>query len=270
MLSFIWKKPQSTNIKPLENKVQQIENKVQNVEQKIQTLENSNNQLIQEITTLQAQIQALAASIQPILNDARHFVKANQTNNFQVVQKITADGAGINFEQFPNQSGYINFSKNDGSRRGYVGMSSGRNDEIGLMGKEGIHLTTTSGDVIFNPGGSINANNNTIKNLADPQNPNDAISWDYLSRRIRTVEGTWNNNNPGWKTWPNLQGGVGDILNFELWYQYNTDIVPGKAYAFRTTNNGNDLEFRTTYLQGDIPPSNLFKVKVKMTYITLR
>lgn len=269
MLSFIWKKPQSTNIKPLENKVQQIENKVQNVEQKITALENSNNQLNQEITTLQAQIQALAASIQPILNDMRHFVKANQTNNFQVVQKFTADGAGINFEQFPNQSGYINFQKNDGTRRGYVGMSSGRNDELGLMGKEGIHLTTTTGDVIFNPGGNIDANNNSIKNLADPTSPNDAISWDYVSRRIKTIEGSWSNfANYKEFIWPNIPAGIFKVINLELSFGSNKPTSRPLFSIGVNIENDNTLKFSGVNPTGQ--PGPFDKIFATLTYITLR
>lgn len=277
MLSFLWKKPQSVNIKPLENRVQVIENKIQQLEgsntqlvAQMQQLETVNTQLTNQIQQLTNQIQTLTNSIQPVLNDYRNFAKKNERNKFQELQEIQYPDEALSFIQ-DNNANYIHFKRSDGIRRGYLGIGASNTKVMDVNGAEGVRVIAETGDLELNPkNGAINANNKPVKNIADPTTPNDAINWDYLTRRIKTIEGTWNSNNPGYKVWPNIRGGLQEIINFECWYEYQNQLVPGKAYGFKVLENGNKLGFWTTYLQGDIPPSQFFKVKVKMTYITLR
>ena len=270
MLSFWWKPPKDTNLKPIEQKIQQLEQQIQQLTnnnqtltQQVQQIANANQQMQQSITTLTNQIQ-------PLLNDWRHVVKANQTNNFQEPQKITANDAGLIFVQSPNKAGFINFQKNDGTRRGYVGMSSSQNDEIGIMGKTGVNLSTQTGDIDLAPAGHINANNNAIKNIADPTSENDAFSWNYLRRRIRRIEGQWRNfSNQKEHTWPNITGGIIEVLNIEAGYGTSPNFkVPVQVYDWVIENNNNTLRFKATGI-ATIPGVNQ-NLYVKLTYLTAR
>lgn len=242
-LSFEWKRA-AANVAALEQQVQQLE---QNLNQQVQNL-------TQQIRTLTTQLNNTA--------------KLNTTNTFLNLQEIQAPGEALSFIQ-DNNANYIHFKRSDGLRRGYVGIGSGNTKVMDLAGEEGVKITATSGDINLITQNSINANNKPIKNIANPTTDNDAISWNYLNNRIKTVEGDWRTTT-GSLNWPNLQGGVYKILNLETWFSNGPDKRPALASKFEITNNGQDFSFNIETYPSVPPVGNNFRTHARLTYISLR
>lgn len=245
-LSFEWKRA-TANVAALEQKVQQLE---QNLTQQTQLIQQLNNQ-IQNLTTQ--------------LNNT---AKTNQRNKFQEIQEIQYPGEALSFIQ-DNNANYIHFKRSDGIRRGYLGIGSGNSKVMDVNGAEGVKITATSGDINLITQNSINANNKPIKNIANPTTDNDAINWNYLNTRIKTVEGDWRTTT-GQLNWPNLQGGILKVLNLETWFANGPDKRPALASKFEITNNGQDFSFNIETYPSVPPVGNNFRAHARLTYISLR
>lgn len=242
-LSFEWKTA-SAKLAAVEKQVAQLE---QNLNQQVQNL-------TQQIRTLTTQLNNTA--------------KVNKTNTFVNLQEIKFPGEALSFIQ-DNNANYIHFKRSDGIRRGYVGIGASNSKVMDLAGEEGVKITATTGDINLITQESINANNKPIKNIANPTTDNDAISWNYLNNRIKTVEGDWRTTT-GSLTWPNLQGGISKILNLEVWFQNGNDKRPALASKFEITNNGQDFSFNVETYPGVPPVGPNFRTHARLTYISLR
>lgn len=238
-LSFEWKTA-TVKLAGVEAQIQQLE----------QTLTNLTNQ------------------IQPLINEWRHVVRANQTNNFQKTQKVTALNSALEFNHDVNETGYIVFNRNNGTRRGYLGAGQSTTNRMDMVGQEGVHIEATTGNIDLNAtAGNITVNNKQIKNVASPTDPTDAVTKQYVDQsapNVKIVEGTWNSIAPGNRTWPNIPNGVNKILDLETWFDNGTS-KQWQPNTNRTVNSNSEISFDIQ--QVSTPQAGTNKLKAKLTYI---
>lgn len=232
--TFAWKKGTTKNIAQLEQKVQQLER----------------------------QLQAINAQLPKFARFDR--------DNAWVPQTISSPNENLSFIQ-DNNANFISWKKTSNDRRGYVGMGRSNQDVIDVLGKDGARIMCLNNDIELSPSRNINCSNKPLTNLAAPVNPNDATTKQYVDSKttISVVDGTWNSIVPRVVTWPNIAGGVSQVINLSTWLEKTgaNDKMFSPNLNVRITNTGNDIEFEIQAFGS--PPVGNWKLKAVLTYIRL-
>lgn len=223
------------------------------------------------IAQLEAKVQQLEQKLQAIEVQVPNFALVNRDNGW-VAQSISIPNSALSLNQ-DNNAIFLDFQKPNvpNDRRGYVGIGRRNQDVIDLWGKNGTRIMCLNNDIELSPSRNINCSNKPLTNLAAPVNPNDATTKQYVDSKttISVVDGTWNSIVPRVVTWPNIAGGVSQVINLSTWLEKTgaNDKMFSPNLNVRITNTGNDIEFEIQAFGS--PPAGNWKLKAVLTYIRL-
>ena len=125
------------------------------------------------------------------LNEWNHVIYTHDNDNI----KFYLNGELVFTENSPGTNFYNNNSISIGSRPSIRHVFSGGIDDVGIWNKvlsadEIANLFSGSADILLN--GTVSAENNQIKNLADPTDAQDAVTKTYLDNNVNSFSGSYN------------------------------------------------------------------------------